>query len=162
VSDPLGVLASLRDGRAPAPGQVRAFVEALVAGQLGEAHAGAFLMGVCARGLGTDAVVELTRAMLASGEILEFEVDGHLMGTDASGGSGRGTHSVRWSALCPDIVTSVEIIRDGRTVLSSSPRKDALSGEWEDRSEEAAMAGYYYLKLVQADGNTAWASPVWV
>lgn len=89
MSDPIGVLASLRDGRAPTPGEVRAFVEALVAGKLGEAHAGAFLMGVCARGLDTDAVVELTRAMLASGEVLEFDPDGGpLVDKHSTGGIG--------------------------------------------------------------------------
>ncbi|MHC4375432.1 MAG: thymidine phosphorylase [Planctomycetota bacterium] len=89
MSDPIRVLASLRDGRAPAPGDVRAFVEALVAGRIGEAHAGAFLMGVCARGLETDAVVELTRAMLASGATLEFDSDGGpLVDKHSTGGIG--------------------------------------------------------------------------
>jgi thymidine phosphorylase len=89
VSDPLEVLACLRDGRAPAAGAVRAFVEALVDGRLGDAHAGAFLMGVCARGLEANAVVELTRAMLASGDTLTFDDQGGpLVDKHSTGGIG--------------------------------------------------------------------------
>jgi hypothetical protein len=92
--------------------------------------------------------------------VIEFWVDDHFMGSDIS--EKRDRHSCRFSILGTDLVRYVEIIRDGESVFSTVPNKDSISLEWEDRSRAAKTAHYYYLKAVQADGNTAWASPVWV
>ena len=44
--------------------------------------------------------------------------------------------------------------------LFAAPGGWSFEGEWID--EDGISEGYYYLKVLQADGNTAWASPVWV
>lgn len=83
------MIARLRDGKAPEAGDITAFIEAYCGGELHDGHAGAFLMGVFTRGLPGAAIVELTRAMLASGATLSFpDADGPLVDKHSTGGIG--------------------------------------------------------------------------
>jgi len=81
-----GLLGALREGRAPEVGAIAAFVAAASAGRAPAESVGAFLALVFARGLGTEPLLELTRAMLHSGRVLAFEglgrpvVDKHSTG----------------------------------------------------------------------------------
>lgn len=94
--------------------------------------------------------------------IVEFWVDDLFMGGQASGNRKPDSHTIRFSIRGTDIIRRVEVIRDGEIAFSSTPNQEIVSDEWCDRSDKARTARYYYLKIVQMDGNTAWASPVWV
>lgn len=60
-----------------------------------------------------------------------------------------------------DTISRIEIIRNGEIIATSSPGTldasidvtDSPSGQTED---------WYYLKVVQRDGEIAWSSPIWV
>jgi hypothetical protein len=69
----------------------------------------------------------------------------------------------------------VQIVRNGRVVHAFQPYEDttAMDLEWVDPeaapwASEDALTGpdgacaYYYVKVIQQDGEMAWASPIWI
>ncbi|HEU4539404.1 MAG TPA: thymidine phosphorylase, partial [Polyangiaceae bacterium] len=80
------LIAHKRDGGRHAPGDLRRLVAAFVAGELADYQMSAWLMAAFLRGLSDEEAVELTDAMLRSGEVLDlgdvpgFKVDKHSTG----------------------------------------------------------------------------------
>lgn len=59
------------------------------------------------------------------------------------------------------VVSGVHIIKNGEVLSSRCP--NALDCEISYVDESPVKAGtYYYLKVVQADGEMAWSSPIWI
>ena len=58
-------------------------------------------------------------------------------------------------------VHTVEIVKDGRVVWSHEPGELDVTVRWQDPDPPCAEH-YYYLHVVQTDGQMAWSSPVWV
>jgi hypothetical protein len=59
----------------------------------------------------------------------------------------------------------VEVLRDGEVVHSERPGKDAAEARfhWDDPSpKKGERPSYYYVRVVQKDGQMAWGSPIWV
>lgn len=59
-------------------------------------------------------------------------------------------------------IAQVHIIRDNRYVYSDKPKKRELSLSYTDMQAEPGKTHYYYVRVEQADGNLAWASPMWI
>lgn len=55
----------------------------------------------------------------------------------------------------------VEIVKDGEVVFSESPQSDSVAVQWCEPNGSSA-ASYYYLRVLQADGERAWSSPIWL
>ena len=55
----------------------------------------------------------------------------------------------------------VQIIKDGAVAWSKNVDGLDVEFEWLD-PQEPENTHYYYLHLVQEDGQRAWSSPVWV
>jgi hypothetical protein len=61
-------------------------------------------------------------------------------------------------------INRVEVLRNGEVVHTNRP-KDATEAKfsWEDPApRKGETASYYYVRVVQKDGQMAWASPIWV
>ena len=71
-------------------------------------------------------------------------------------------HTIRFGVSGSAPIKQLDVIRDGTSVYTIHPHKDRIEDEWVDKSGEGKQASFYYLKVTQVDGNTAWASPVWV
>jgi hypothetical protein len=59
----------------------------------------------------------------------------------------------------------VEVLRDGEVVHTETPAKDAAEAKfhWDDpKPKKGEKAGYFYVRVIQKDGEAAWASPIWV
>jgi hypothetical protein len=59
----------------------------------------------------------------------------------------------------------VDVLRDGEVVHSHRPEKESEEAKfhWEDAApKQGDKASYYYVRVVQKDGQMAWASPIWV
>ncbi len=65
----------------------------------------------------------------------------------------------------------VEVVRNNETVASFAAEGDCADLEYTDdtplsdiapASEAAAGVTYYYIRVIQEDGNMAWASPIWL
>ena len=61
-------------------------------------------------------------------------------------------------------IDRVDVIRDGEVVHSEAP-KDAAAARfhWDDpKPKNGTKASYYYVRMLQKNGQSAWASPIWV
>lgn len=67
---PQRIIAQKRDGKALAPKEVSAFLEAYLAGAVGDDQMAAFLMAVCFNGLARDELNTMVEVMIRSGEVI--------------------------------------------------------------------------------------------
>ncbi len=91
LMDPRAIVARKRDGETLAPREVAAFIEGYTAGDIDDSLAAAFLMAAVLNGLDAAETLAMTRAMIASGDVVEFSglplptVDKHSTGGVADG-----------------------------------------------------------------------------
>ncbi|MCI5041991.1 MAG: thymidine phosphorylase, partial [Donghicola eburneus] len=97
--DTRGLLSDLRAGRVPAPDDLRAFALGLGTGEVSDAQAGAFAMGVCLGALGQEGRVALTLAMRDSGDCLSWDLNGPVLDKHSTGGLGDCTSLIIAPAL---------------------------------------------------------------
>ncbi len=88
MTDAQSVIGALREGREPTAKDLAWFARGLASGEVSDAQAGAFAMAVCLRGLTEGTRVALTRAMTASGKVLEWDVQGPVLDKHSTGGVG--------------------------------------------------------------------------
>jgi len=53
------------------------------------------------------------------------------------------------------------VVRNGGIVYTATPDKAELEFEYVDTTPPAGDA-YYYVRVMQSDGEMAWGSPAWV
>ena len=82
------VLSKLRHAQPLSVEDLHWTARSLADGALSDAQAGAFAMGVCARGLGEPERVALTLAMRDSGKVLNWDLDGPVLDKHSTGGVG--------------------------------------------------------------------------
>lgn len=97
--DARAILAKLRQGDAPLVEELAWFANGLADGSVTDAQAGAFAMGVCRTQLGEAGRVALTRAMTASGHVLEWNMDAPVLDKHSTGGVGDSVSLVLAPAL---------------------------------------------------------------
>ncbi|MGD8496862.1 MAG: thymidine phosphorylase [Gemmatimonadales bacterium] len=73
---PAELIERKRDGEPLAPGELRAFLDAYLAGEVADYQMSAFLMAVFFRGLSPAELSEMTRTIIESGRRLDFGADG--------------------------------------------------------------------------------------
>ncbi|MFK7764283.1 MAG: thymidine phosphorylase [Roseobacter sp.] len=88
MPDARSLLASLRHGIALSAEDLQWAAQALSVGEMSDAQAGAFAMGICARGLEPQARVALTLAMRDSGKVLQWDLKGPVLDKHSTGGVG--------------------------------------------------------------------------
>ena len=59
-------------------------------------------------------------------------------------------------------IAKVHVIRDNKYVYSTEPGKAGGEAALHRHRRRAGQASYYYVRIEQADGNLAWASPMWI
>ena len=93
--------------------------------------------------------------------ILEFSLNDAPMGSEIKlDESAARKLKVRAEACSP--VQKVVIIKNAREIHVDEPGRESVSFEWLDSSGRERESDYYYVRLIQDDGEMAWASPVWV
>jgi hypothetical protein len=55
----------------------------------------------------------------------------------------------------------IHILKDSEVVKTIEPDKREYKGKWTDPKPTAGVH-YYYIRVEQADGELAWASPMWI
>ena len=96
--------------------------------------------------------------------LLDARVDNALMGTEIKAD---GPRTVRVRAAGTADIARAVVVRNGEDVYTKPGDGRVLEFEWQDTAAFAEVAtaegwAYYYVRLVLADGNRAWSSPVWV
>jgi thymidine phosphorylase len=89
----------LRRGETPSEEELRWFVRGLASGEVTDAQAGAFAMGVVLRGLGEEGRVALTLAMRDSGRVLDWDLGKPVVDKHSTGGVGDAVSLILAPAL---------------------------------------------------------------
>jgi hypothetical protein len=94
--------------------------------------------------------------------LLEFEVNGHFMGegftVEKSKDSSRSLKIGAYGTAC---IEKIEIIRNMKILESRPGNGSDMEFEFVDPAGERET-DYYFIHVVQRDGEQAWSSPVWV
>jgi hypothetical protein len=61
-----------------------------------------------------------------------------------------------------DEIAQVELINNGRVVLNHTPPGGSSAVVKFVHTNAKTGSNYYYFRIIQADGEIAWGSPVWV
>lgn len=99
MTDARAIIAAIRDGRRPAPEDLRWFAAGLASGEVTDAQAGAFAMAVLLKGLGEEGRVALTKGMRDSGKVLAWDLPGPVVDKHSTGGIGDCTSLLLAPAL---------------------------------------------------------------
>ncbi len=59
-------------------------------------------------------------------------------------------------------VAKLHIVRDNKYVYTVEPNKQQVKRSYTDTDATPGKTSYYYVRIEQADGNLAWASPMWI
>ena len=131
--------------------------------QSSPAELGTALVAVYAPALTREAVFQglyHRRTYATTGEriVLRFEVNGQPMGSEVRS-EAAPTLVAQVHGTAP--VAKIRLVRSGRIIHQTEP--NALDARVELSDTSGAHKGaYYYVDVVQADGNKAISSPVWV
>ncbi|KPK83965.1 MAG: hypothetical protein AMJ81_06895, partial [Phycisphaerae bacterium SM23_33] len=89
--------------------------------------------------------------------LLDFEAAGLPMGS--AGTAQKVLCRAEVHALEP--IERLEIIKDGKVAFLQAGDGADANLAWQD-PDPPSREHYYYLRVVQADGQMAWSSPVWI
>jgi hypothetical protein len=56
----------------------------------------------------------------------------------------------------------VTIVKDGKYVYSTEPKKAAVEFTWRDNAAQRGKKSYYYVRGEQQNGEVVWVSPMWI
>ena len=59
-------------------------------------------------------------------------------------------------------IAKLHVIRDNKYVYTTEPQEREVKRRYTDMAATAGKTHYYYVRIEQADGNLAWASPMWI
>ena len=59
-------------------------------------------------------------------------------------------------------IARVDIIKDFVYVYSTEPHRDRVEFSWTDEEARPPGLSWYYVRVLQEDGELAWGSPLWV
>lgn len=89
---------------------------------------------------------------------VEFAVNGQRMGSEITSSARR---HVTGRVVGTDQIARIDVVRNNEDWKTLTPGTDDVAIDLVDDGPLAPDA-YYYLRVTQADGEMAWASPVWV
>ena len=89
---------------------------------------------------------------------VEFFVNGERMGSEIEA---TGARAIAGRVVGTAPIARVDVVQNNVDWQTLRPDADDVSIELVDE-EELTGSAYYYLRVTQADGEMAWASPVWV
>jgi len=138
-------------------------------GHPGNGSAGAAvtgLMGIYASGLTREEVWEALwnrRVYATTGAkiILNFRVGDRPMGSEVEWPEEAAPLPIALRAVGCGPLARIEVIRNGEVIFAEKG-DGLLAGLLLEDPDPPAGTSWYYLKIVQEDGQMAWSSPVWV
>lgn len=93
--------------------------------------------------------------------ILEFSIDGQPMGSAIPHQPFAQAHRISVKVCGTNELMAVEVLRGRQMIYVHSAYDAKCQFEFMDEPEPGD-ANYYYVRVLQADGEMAWSSPIWV
>ncbi len=90
--------------------------------------------------------------------IVSCEADGHFMGQEYSTTK---NPTLKLTVRGTGKVDRVDLIRNAAYIYTGNPRKADVDVTFTDMQPKPGL-NYYYFRVLQEDGEVAWASPIWV
>ncbi|NOZ21341.1 MAG: DUF3604 domain-containing protein [Planctomycetes bacterium] len=90
--------------------------------------------------------------------VVEFSINGHPMGEEIRR-TEAPTLDVNVQGTAP--IKQIDIVRDNEFIHTVKPGANEAKFTFVDKNAPPGTS-YYYVRLEQADGKWAWASPIWV
>ena len=87
-------------------------------------------------------------------------IDRSVFAAGRPGGTA-GYPEIRIKAVGTAPLASIDIIRNAEIVHTYSPGIEELAVKWSDPSPPD-RTNWYYVRVIQTDGEIAWGSPIWV
>lgn len=91
--------------------------------------------------------------------VLDIRCGEHLMG-DIFESAERPSLAIRIEGTGP--IAKLDVIRDNKYVYAAQPNEQKVDLRYTDVEIQPGQTCYYYVRVQQADGNLAWASPMWI
>lgn len=90
--------------------------------------------------------------------IVDFQSDGHAMGEEFAA---REPPRFDIRVIGTAKIAQIDVIKDNEFVYTAHPDVDEVTFAYTDTAIEPGQH-YYYVRVIQDDGNMAWGSPVWI
>jgi hypothetical protein len=90
--------------------------------------------------------------------IVDFRMGDRMMGDELRASS---PPPLQVKVIGTDKIRRVEVIRNGQALYTATPDREQAEFQYRDAKPPAGEA-YYYIRVIQSDGNMAWSSPIWV
>ena len=91
--------------------------------------------------------------------ILEFACDGHIMGSEYKTDK---TPLITVRVAGTATISQVEIRKNSSVVHTVEPNGRTVELDWKDPDFDSDRKSYYYVRVVQKNGEEAISSPVWI
>jgi len=105
------------------------------------------------------AAMNARRTFAASDKIvIDFRMGGHWMGEEFRAVP---TPPAEVMVMGTARLRSVEVIRNGEVAHAVEPEGTRVEFTWRD-ARLPRDGTYYYIRVIQEDGNMAWSSPIWI
>ncbi len=91
--------------------------------------------------------------------MLDVRCGDHLMGDEFDAD---GPVALKVFAHGTGPIDRVDIIKDFHYVYSAEPKSEQVEFTWTDEEDVNRNPSWYYVRILQEDGQIAWGSPMWV
>ena len=123
------------------------------------------IMGVYAEALDRTSIwkaFKTRRVYATSGAriILDFHVNGHTMGEVLYYNKENAVRDISGEVIGTDVIQEIVIVKNGFNLYSVKGTGIKNSIHYLDKTMIKA-GDYYYLRVIQEDGEIAWSSPLW-
>jgi hypothetical protein len=90
--------------------------------------------------------------------LVDFRCGDKIMGDEVSV-AGQPTFDIH--VVGTGNIAKIDVLRDSEVIETLRPKGTTFKGTWTDE-KAGKVPHYYYIRVLQADGEIAWGSPIWV
>ncbi len=90
--------------------------------------------------------------------IVDFSSEGHMMGEAFAT---KSVPKLTARVIGTDKLMQVDLVRNNEFIYTQKPGRRESSFDYADTSAKTGE-NYYYVRVMQEDGNLAWSSPIWI
>ncbi len=91
---------------------------------------------------------------------LLFEINGHIMGSSLTSKDDLAVRIKLWDPDLGDNIKEVILYENGNPRLKAAPDKNSYLMDLIIPAQKGKH--YYFVKVIESDGDKAWSSPIWV